>query len=59
VMSLLLWWGMMGESSWLHMHAMQRLAHLSALVVLGAGSYFGTLWALGMRPVQFIRRTAE
>lgn len=59
VMSLLLWWGMMGELNWLHMHAMQRLAHLSGLVVLGAGSYFGTLWVLGMRPIQFMRRTAE
>ncbi|MHB1331042.1 MAG: murein biosynthesis integral membrane protein MurJ [Sulfuriferula sp.] len=59
VMSLLLWWGMAGETSWLHMHALQRFAHLSGLVVLGAGSYFGALWALGMRPIQFMRRIAE
>lgn len=59
VMSALLWWGMGGETRWLHAHFTERMAHLGGLVVLGAGSYFSTLWLLGMRPVQFIRRAAD
>lgn len=59
VMSALLWWGMAGETRWLHTHFAERVAHLSGLVVLGAGSYFSILWLLGMRPVQFIRRAAD
>lgn len=59
VMSVLLWWGMDGETRWLHAHFSERIIHLCGLVVLGAGSYFGTLWLLGMRLAQFIRRAAE
>ncbi len=58
VMSVALWFGMAGETRWLHGHFTQRIVHLIALVMLGAGSYFGTLWLVGMRPAQFIRRTA-
>lgn len=59
VMSALLWWGMAGETRWLHTHFVERIAHLGGLVALGAGSYFSMLWLLGMRPVQFIRRAAD
>ena len=58
VMSVALWFGMAGEARWLHGHFTQRIVHLIALVGLGAGSYFGTLWLVGMRPAQFMRRTA-
>jgi peptidoglycan biosynthesis protein MviN/MurJ (putative lipid II flippase) len=36
---------------------LQKLAHLSLLVVAGVGTYFGVLWLLGFRLQHYIRRT--
>jgi peptidoglycan biosynthesis protein MviN/MurJ (putative lipid II flippase) len=35
---------------------MQKLTHLSFLVVAGVGTYFGVLWLLGFRLQHFTRR---
>ena len=40
-----------------HGHSWQRALWLLLLVVAGAGAYFATLLALGLRPRQFMRRT--
>ncbi len=45
--------------TWLGYHVMQRLLHLSALVVLGVVTYFGTLYMLGFRLQDFTRRVAK
>ncbi|NTV95516.1 MAG: murein biosynthesis integral membrane protein MurJ [Thiobacillus sp.] len=55
-MAAVLWFGMLGEARWLAYHTGLRIAHLGALVVGGAGSYFLALWLLGFRPSQFRRR---
>lgn len=39
-----------------HGHSWQRALWLTLLVLTGAGAYFGSLFAMGMRPHQFIRR---
>ncbi|HLD09625.1 MAG TPA: murein biosynthesis integral membrane protein MurJ, partial [Methylophilaceae bacterium] len=41
---------------WLHYTAIQKLLHLSGLVLLGAATYFGVLWLLGIRIKDFMRR---
>jgi putative peptidoglycan lipid II flippase len=55
-MALVLWVGMGGTDTWLHYHVMQKLTHLSFLVVAGVGTYFGVLWLLGFRLQHFTRR---
>lgn len=55
-MAAALWLGMLGEARWLAYPIGLRIAHLGALVVAGAGSYFFALWLLGLRPSQFRRR---
>ncbi|MEO1767985.1 murein biosynthesis integral membrane protein MurJ [Thiobacter aerophilum] len=52
-------WGMGPANEWLAASAWKRVAHLGALVLAGAGSYFGVLFALGLRPRDFVRRAAE
>jgi putative peptidoglycan lipid II flippase len=56
-MALALWAGMGSTDTWLHYHVLQKLAHLSLLVVAGVGTYFGVLWLLGFRLQHYIRRT--
>ncbi len=46
------------DQLWLHYTLSSKLAHLALLLVAGAGSYFLTLWLLGIRLVQFMQRTA-
>jgi putative peptidoglycan lipid II flippase len=42
---------------WLTSPGRERGLRLTALVLLGAGSYFGALWLCGLRPREFIKRT--
>jgi putative peptidoglycan lipid II flippase len=56
LMGVALWWGMGSEAQWLRMGSGQRILHLLALVVGGAGVYFATLAMLGFRPRDFSRR---
>ena len=55
VMGGLLAWTMGEETWWLERDALHRALRLTLLVVLGAGSYFAALAALGMRVRDFSR----
>ncbi|MGE5492985.1 MAG: murein biosynthesis integral membrane protein MurJ [Actinomycetota bacterium] len=58
VMGGALWFGIGAESDWLQFGTAERTLRLSALVVLGAVTYFATLWTLGFRLRDFKRRAA-
>jgi putative peptidoglycan lipid II flippase len=55
-MAAVLWWGAGAAESWLHYAAFEKLWRLAALVLVGAGVYFGMLWAMGFRLGDFTRR---
>jgi putative peptidoglycan lipid II flippase len=57
VMALVLRFAMMSDDFWLHLSARLRLIYLPGLVALGATSYFATLWLLGFRAKDYMRRT--
>jgi len=58
LMALSLWFAMGPQTWWLQSHGVMRVAGLGALVVLGSGVYFASLWLLGFRLADFRRRTA-
>ncbi|MFZ5530093.1 MAG: murein biosynthesis integral membrane protein MurJ, partial [Pseudomonadota bacterium] len=58
VMGLVLWLTMGGTQSWLSATLVSRATRLFAVVVMGAGSYFGALWLLGFRLQDFSKRAA-
>lgn len=58
VMAAVLWFGMGNAESWLTEKFTARILHLAWLVAAGAGSYFVTLWVLGVRLKQFTKRAA-
>jgi putative peptidoglycan lipid II flippase len=58
LMAATLYAAMGPEQWWLASQGMARGAALGAMVVLGAGVYFGALWLLGFRPGDFRRSTA-
>lgn len=43
---------------WMHYHLVPKLLHLCLLLVVGVATYFGVLWALGMRFKDFIHRAS-
>ena len=53
-----LFWAMGDAQSWLHMRALDKVLHLSALVAIGASVYFGVLFAAGIRWQDFMKRGA-
>lgn len=55
-MALALYAAAGASEAWLHYQAMQKLLHLTGLVLLGAATYFGILWLLGIRIKDFMRR---
>ena len=55
-MAAALWWATGAEDSWLAGTAFSRAARLGLVVALGAGTYFAVLWAVGLRPSQFVKR---
>jgi putative peptidoglycan lipid II flippase len=59
VMGTTLWLAMGQENAWFDYSTPTRVGRLSALVIVGAGSYFATLWLLGFRMKDFKRRAAE
>lgn len=59
VMSVVLWMLTGSATSWLTAGALERVGRLALLVAAGGGTYFFTLWALGFRPRDFARRSAE
>ena len=54
-----LWFAMGSEAAWLAMGKLERLYRLCAIVPLGIGAYFGTLWLCGIRVADFRRRGAQ
>ena len=56
LMSATLWLAMGTESSWLLDRAWVRVGRLAILVVLGASVYLASLWLLGFRPRDFVKK---
>lgn len=59
LMGVALWLSMGAAESWLHMGLPERVLRLSTLVVIGATTYFATLWLLGFRLRDFKRKATE
>jgi putative peptidoglycan lipid II flippase len=58
-MSAVLWLATPENAIWLALGAAARAASLAWIVVLGAASYFASLWLLGFRLADFSKRAAE
>lgn len=58
IMGVVLWFATGSDASWLIDSAMVRAGRLSWIVILGAFSYFATLWLLGFRITDFTKRQA-
>jgi len=56
-MGLLLWFAAGPSEWWLASASADRILRLTGVVAVGAASYFATLWVLGFRPADFVRRT--
>ena len=59
VLGSVLWFGAGDAETWLTRGGASRLGHLVMLVVGGVVSYFGVLFALGLRPRDFRRKTVQ
>ena len=59
VMGVALWFAAGSDVSWLTSSALERAIRLMWVVLLGAASYFATLWILGFRLKDFAKRGAE
>ena len=57
-MSVCLWAAAGSTEMWLTTSASIKVMRLTALVMLGTIAYFGTLWLLGFRLQDFVRRAA-
>lgn len=58
LMGLALWFAAGSSASWLQADLWHKLLKLSGLVALGVLVYFGSLWVLGLRIHDFIKRAA-
>ncbi|MBL0010287.1 MAG: murein biosynthesis integral membrane protein MurJ [Nitrosomonas sp.] len=58
IMGIVLWFATGSDASWLIDSAMVRAGRLSWIVILGAFSYFATLWLLGFRITDFTKQQA-
>ncbi len=56
VMALVLMLLAGSNEAWLHYPAREKLVRLLVLVVAGASTYFATLWLLGFRAADFVKR---
>ena len=56
-MGVVLWWAMGEEAAWMNGTVWWRIGRLAMLVVLGVATYFGTLWLLGFRLHNFVKRS--
>jgi putative peptidoglycan lipid II flippase len=59
VMGSVLWIATGSTTEWLAAGALERVAKLTGVVVLGAATYFATLWLVGFRLKDFSQRAAE
>jgi putative peptidoglycan lipid II flippase len=58
VLGLVLWFAMGEAHTWTQGRLLHRAARLTALVALGAASYFGALWLMGFRLRDFLMRSS-
>lgn len=56
VMGVTLYYAMGDTNAWLQFRLIKRLLYLGGLVLLGGVSYFATLFLLGFRPRDYIRK---
>jgi putative peptidoglycan lipid II flippase len=59
VMGVVLYVAMGNSADWLALGLVKRLTYLTALVLLGAVVYFATLYLIGFRPRDYIRRVSR
>ncbi len=59
VMGAVLYFAMGDTSAWLHYGLLKRLLYISGLVMLGGVSYFASLFLLGFRPRDYMRRVVH
>jgi putative peptidoglycan lipid II flippase len=59
VMGTALYFAMGDTGAWLHFGIMKRLLYISGLVLLGGVSYFASLFLLGFRPRDYMRRVVH
>ena len=59
VMAAVLWLASGTDAAWLAQAAAGRAAKLTWVVLLGAASYFASLWGMGFRLKDFSKRAAE
>src|SRR5690606_2843620 len=57
LMAVALYFASGPSATWLNYAVVNKLLHLSGLVLLGAGVYFISLWLMGIRIQDFMRRT--
>lgn len=57
VMGYALYYAAGADHLWLGYKLLDKMLHLLGLLVLGAGTYFGILWLMGIRVQSFIRLT--
>ena len=57
VMAVCVYYAAGDEARWLAYNLIQKLGHLTAVVLLGAAVYFSVLWLMGIRLKDFIHRS--
>jgi putative peptidoglycan lipid II flippase len=57
-MGVCLWFAAGPAQAWLVASSTAKIARLAAVVALGGVVYFGALWLLGLRLLDFVRRAA-
>jgi len=58
VMALVLFYAMGDGQLWLEYRLVSKLLHLTGLMLLGSSVYFASLWLMGIRVKDFMRRVA-
>ncbi len=59
VMGITLWFVSGSDTAWIANSAMTRASQLTGIIIVGAASYFMTLWLLGFRLKDFSRHRVE
>jgi putative peptidoglycan lipid II flippase len=59
VLASVLWFTSGANEAWLERGEANRVLRMLGIVVCGAVSYFGVLFALGLRPRDFRRRAVQ
>jgi putative peptidoglycan lipid II flippase len=54
-----LWFGMGNDDLWLVMGNLEKVLRLGVLVIAGLATYFGTLWLVGFRLMDFRQRASS